>query len=74
MIHVSAVSAKKKAISAAKIRRFHQVLLHQPVLSLAPQMAGEVAPVEEVTEVARPSPSSDRPTATGIHQHPWRCI
>lgn len=26
-------------------------------------MAGEVAPVEEVTEVARPSPLPDRPAA-----------
>lgn len=43
----------------------NQALLHQPALSLAPQMAGEVTPVEEVTGVARPSPLPDRPAATG---------
>lgn len=35
----------------------------EQALSLAP--AGEVAPVEEVTGVARPSPLPDRPAATG---------
>jgi hypothetical protein len=47
----------------------NQALLHQPALSLAPQMPGPVAPdgteLNYVTEVARPSLLPDRPAAAG---------